>query len=265
MKRSIVFSLALILILISSGCIQEEEPVEKTCEPPEMKYYTEYGPFCCMDENANNICDNREIRKSLFESCSYDVDCQSNICLHKVCRSDHTFCGDDYCDAGENASNCYRDCVILEFGDFRPKNISASVDGEIYTFVIGDDYTFRVNPTILMPVYAGKKEAINVSFDYVCDTPSGSLDTSNASLAWRRGDLENDLVSIYSSYRTDIHGRVVDLGYIVPRMGQGTDIWLDFSVWPKYPARDFDVWCTFRFSSDEPEMSVKRVLTIMFR
>jgi hypothetical protein len=43
-------------------------------------------------------------------SCSYAYECASGYCVHSICRSASTYCGDDYCDTGETTSNCDDDC-----------------------------------------------------------------------------------------------------------------------------------------------------------
>jgi len=48
--------------------------------------------------------------KPMDSSCSEDSDCQSNHCVHGVCRTTDTYCGDNYCDSGETYSSCPSDC-----------------------------------------------------------------------------------------------------------------------------------------------------------
>ena len=43
-------------------------------------------------------------------SCSYDIACSSNFCVHDICRASDPYCGDNFCDAGEATSNCAVDC-----------------------------------------------------------------------------------------------------------------------------------------------------------
>jgi len=44
------------------------------------------------------------------ESCSSNEECGSNKCVHSVCRESDPYCGDDYCDDGEDCSSCSSDC-----------------------------------------------------------------------------------------------------------------------------------------------------------
>lgn len=46
------------------------------------------------------------------ESCSLDEECLNGYCVHGICRSAPTYCGDGYCDhnLGERWTNCWEDC-----------------------------------------------------------------------------------------------------------------------------------------------------------
>ena len=88
--------LLLIGVVALNGCITEEK--QEFCPFP----YMQIGNECCLDQNNNNICDSDE--------CSYDSDCQSNHCVHSICRPTDPYCGDDYCDSGETYSSCPSDC-----------------------------------------------------------------------------------------------------------------------------------------------------------
>ncbi|OIN87237.1 MAG: hypothetical protein COY38_00920 [Candidatus Aenigmarchaeota archaeon CG_4_10_14_0_8_um_filter_37_24] len=44
------------------------------------------------------------------QSCAQNSECQSGYCVHSVCRSSSTYCGDNYCDSGEGCSSCSNDC-----------------------------------------------------------------------------------------------------------------------------------------------------------
>ena len=56
-----------------------------------------------------NVC-----KKSDGESCSVDSDClTSHYCVHSICRNSNPYCGDSYCDTGENINDgneCASDC-----------------------------------------------------------------------------------------------------------------------------------------------------------
>jgi len=43
-------------------------------------------------------------------SCWDSEDCTTGYCVHNICRSSSTYCGDTFCDAGENCSLCQLDC-----------------------------------------------------------------------------------------------------------------------------------------------------------
>jgi hypothetical protein len=50
------------------------------------------------------------VKKHFGESCSLDLECESEFCVHGICRSTSTYCGDGYCDEGESYSSCPKDC-----------------------------------------------------------------------------------------------------------------------------------------------------------
>ncbi len=69
---------------------------------------------CCSDANCNStqFCSNSTctIKKADGQSCSLSSECLGAYCVHSLCRSNTTFCGDSYCDSGENCSLCSSDC-----------------------------------------------------------------------------------------------------------------------------------------------------------
>ncbi|MEM5773152.1 MAG: PGF-pre-PGF domain-containing protein [Candidatus Aenigmatarchaeota archaeon] len=42
--------------------------------------------------------------------CNANYQCAGGYCVHGICRSSPTYCGDSYCDSGETCSNCQADC-----------------------------------------------------------------------------------------------------------------------------------------------------------
>ncbi len=67
MRRTIIFGLFLVLILIVSGCNQIKDMIKPTAEsatkPECNKPYILVGWDCCLDQNDNKICDKDEIAK----------------------------------------------------------------------------------------------------------------------------------------------------------------------------------------------------------
>lgn len=49
-------------------------------------------------------------------SCSASIECSGGYCVHGICRSSSTYCGDSYCDSGEMCSSCPQDCGICFCG-----------------------------------------------------------------------------------------------------------------------------------------------------
>ncbi|MBN2518415.1 MAG: hypothetical protein JXB14_06205 [Candidatus Altiarchaeota archaeon] len=44
-------------------------------------------------------------------NCESNLDClEGDYCVHGFCRNTPVFCGDNYCDSGENCANCESDC-----------------------------------------------------------------------------------------------------------------------------------------------------------
>jgi C1A family cysteine protease len=44
------------------------------------------------------------------QSCNSSSNCSSGYCVHSICRSSPTYCGDGFCDSGEGCSSCSQDC-----------------------------------------------------------------------------------------------------------------------------------------------------------
>jgi len=67
------------------------------------------------------------VKKSDGSSCSASIECLGGYCVHNICRSTSTFCGDAYCDVGESCFNCVSDCgVCLGDGGFPPTIITTT-------------------------------------------------------------------------------------------------------------------------------------------
>lgn len=51
-------------------------------------------------------------KKSDGLSCTANTECIGGYCVHNICRSTSTYCGDGYCDSGESCDVCVADCGI---------------------------------------------------------------------------------------------------------------------------------------------------------
>jgi hypothetical protein len=81
MKAKLLMFSFLVFIILASGCVQNQQgPV---CNPP----YIAKGYECCLDQNANSICDSDET---------------TPVPQH--------YCGDGTCDANEDCLTCASDC-----------------------------------------------------------------------------------------------------------------------------------------------------------
>jgi len=47
-------------------------------------------------------------------TCTNNFECFSRYCTHGICTPNATYCGDKYCDEGEDVSNCFYDCKFVE-------------------------------------------------------------------------------------------------------------------------------------------------------
>jgi len=54
------------------------------------------------------------------KSCSANQDCYGGYCVHGICRSSSTYCGDGYCDSGEDCSSCSKDCGTCPIASASP-------------------------------------------------------------------------------------------------------------------------------------------------
>ena len=50
------------------------------------------------------------VKKSDGSYCSANIECLGGYCVHGICRSASTHCGDGYCDSSETCSSCSSDC-----------------------------------------------------------------------------------------------------------------------------------------------------------
>jgi len=61
-------------------------------------------------EDYTQECVNGILKISNGYSCSWDDNCVSGNCVHGVCRSSSTYCGDNWCDYPETMDTCWSDC-----------------------------------------------------------------------------------------------------------------------------------------------------------
>jgi hypothetical protein len=77
-------------------------------------------------------------------SCLVADECSGNYCVHNICRSTPTYCGDGYCDhsLGEDWQNCWNDCYYLyapckfDYSLSCPNELSLKVDEKLNFQVI---------------------------------------------------------------------------------------------------------------------------------
>jgi len=90
------------LVCINGKCIQKNNKDEgEEC----TSYLECKGSLYCQDGYCINI-----YSKKVGQKCIVDNECDVLLnCVHNVCRTEKTYCGDNYCDNGE-MYKCSRDC-----------------------------------------------------------------------------------------------------------------------------------------------------------
>ncbi|MBU0648934.1 hypothetical protein KJ969_02425 [Patescibacteria group bacterium] len=116
------------------------------------------GPEDCS--TCSRDCGNCKANGSL---CTRDVECAAEYCLHGYCRSENTFCGDDYCDTGEIYLTCPEDCEK-----------KVSVDPDLRVSFSSGELTLtpgRVHGFVLNYKNEGKAAANNIITKIYIDSP----------------------------------------------------------------------------------------------
>jgi serine protease AprX len=84
------------------------------CKRPPGTGYGDTNPNtdydgCCYSGETWDISE-KKCKATNGQSCSSDSSCYSGYCVHGTCRPTDPYCGDDYCDSGENYDSCSWDC-----------------------------------------------------------------------------------------------------------------------------------------------------------
>jgi len=96
-------------------------------------------------------------------SCTRNEECSSGYCVHSICRSTATYCGDVYCDSGESCSSCSADCGQCPGGGFPPEKAKEydlgvlTAGGKNQTLALEENATFLMNEI----TYKARVTAIN--------------------------------------------------------------------------------------------------------
>lgn len=68
------------------------------------------GDKGCCYSNEEWDTTSHQCKKKDGQSCSSGSQCYGGYCVHGICRSSSTHCGDNYCDNGESYESCSADC-----------------------------------------------------------------------------------------------------------------------------------------------------------
>jgi len=91
------------------------------------------GKTICWNQWANDTSNNWNSTMSYHcfnvskradgSSCTVDYQCSGSYCVHNICRSTSTYCGDAYCDAEESCLSCVQDCGVCIRGGYPPEEL----------------------------------------------------------------------------------------------------------------------------------------------
>lgn len=141
--KKVLLLIPLIAVVLVSMCAQQPTgqaiketeyvcPDGSTVSDPSLCPKSYCGDNTCDPDESCSTClqDCGECKASLGEYCSFNSDCESGYCVHEICRSSSTYCGDGYCDSGESRSTCKSDCLReISLSGVNPKAICESYDG----------------------------------------------------------------------------------------------------------------------------------------
>jgi len=84
------------------------------CEQSGIQFKNYYDNKSCNEtddkpEDVNQSCEYGGLL-SYGEICNYSSECYLGYCVHNICRPSSLYCGDSFCDSGEDCSSCPTDC-----------------------------------------------------------------------------------------------------------------------------------------------------------
>ncbi|MFH0956726.1 MAG: hypothetical protein V1813_02595 [Candidatus Aenigmatarchaeota archaeon] len=275
-RKTWFLALAIVAILLSSGCIGGETPVPGadtggTCNLPKKMI----GNVCCDDANGNTVCDIDDI------GCPPSCD-DGNACTNDSCSADTDFacvhaavvpcCGNGVCDPSEDAANeCSADCTVISISKFKLKGTPDFMEGNKFVFIHtgsaeSEQRVFYLNLT------AGSDGMENIRYTFKCNsTQHKSLDSINSEVynltdddedAYARiNKLEDDYYLIYTNFfreKTATYGRELE------ELEGGEGASFHFSIQKKDPQLRDELSCLVKFYFMQPRKIVEKWLYISY-
>ena len=242
--------------------------------------YCNYSyPISCGD----GLCNGNEDCRSCYQdcgSCNYgnghecllDSDCRSGYCVNSICRSSSTYCGDSYCDEGENCTSCEKDCGKCVI--FTMEQAYVSSEGKIVS--TGYDQ-FRLlesgqpYSSVSLPI-SFNETAEGVTYNFFC---SGINGTSFSSYSFiERLDNKDMWISLNKSgiFLRSYFGGITASPFILGS-GQDTGLRINYTGTGKariilfiygFPEATTAISCTFRVSSQYPSFSSQSTIELFY-
>jgi len=201
-------------------------------------------------------------KKSLGSSCSYNNECESDYCVHNICRSSSTYCGDGYCDSGESCSSCLVDCGtcdIFTVGKaYAGSSEKISETGDNKFKIIGQTQVGQAIPSITIPLQFNVPTR-DVTYNFYCSGTGGysffaeSKPSPNDPEQWvilSQGGVSFASYFGYGSADPFILTNKQDFGAHISYTGKGgvrIILFLD-----SFPDEDMTLKCQFSIVSTDP-------------
>jgi len=219
--------------------------------------------YCDTGETCSNCeLDCGKCKKSLGESCSYNSDCESGICLHGTCRASTIFCGDGYCDSGEYCQTCPADCGecramlsiiekkirVNDYSTYSIKYVNYTTTGEYYL-------DQSVSGSNVASLEVTIKNVGNIEIKNIEISASGcSAQPFTGVPISLNDDFSYD---IYAYGETVINGSPHTATKIVSMpINSEAEVILYLSLLDLEPNKRYDVYCDFSFVSIDTPVSI---------
>ena len=272
-RKTCFLALALVAILLSSGCIGGEPPATGgstggTCNPPKKMI----GNICCDDGYGNGVCDMDDIgcpsscddgNACTNDSCSVDTDFD---CVHAVVAP---CCGNGICETREDAANeCPADCTVVSMSNFKFKGTPDFIDGQKFVFIHtgsaeSEQRTFYLNFS------AGIDGMENIRYTFKCNsTQHKNLDSITSTVYnltededMRINKLEDAYYLMYTNFfraKTATYGREIE------ELEGEEEASFHFSIQKKNPQLRDELSCLVKFYFMQPRKIIEKWLYVSY-